>query len=108
MQLIVETQGEKNPEVVVSIRQDLSAPPGYTLAENAARILNKKLHEQNCREERRLQAGAPSSHSRDGSRPADPDRGQSGCMEVNMQTHWIHRFIVHFIWGPCFTAQCSL
>ncbi|XP_024908428.1 microtubule cross-linking factor 1 isoform X7 [Cynoglossus semilaevis] len=91
VQLIVETQGEKNPEVVVSIRQDLSAPPGYTLAENAARILNKKLHEQNCREERRLQAGAPSSHSRDGSRPADPDRGQSGCMEnhtVILTTPW--------------------
>uniref|UniRef100_A0A671VKV6 Microtubule crosslinking factor 1 n=1 Tax=Sparus aurata TaxID=8175 RepID=A0A671VKV6_SPAAU len=80
VQLIVETQGDKNPEVV-SIRQDLSAPPGYTLAENAARILNKKLQEQNFREERRLQAGGPSSHSRDSSRQADSDRGQSGCME---------------------------
>ncbi|XP_016421966.1 microtubule cross-linking factor 1 isoform X4 [Sinocyclocheilus rhinocerous] len=53
VQLIVETQGEKTPEVI-SIRQDLSAPPGYTLAENAARILNKKLLEQSFREERRL------------------------------------------------------
>uniref|UniRef100_A0A3P9K781 Microtubule crosslinking factor 1 n=1 Tax=Oryzias latipes TaxID=8090 RepID=A0A3P9K781_ORYLA len=75
VQLIVETQGDKNPEVV-TIRQDLSAPPGYTLAENAARILNKKLQEQNCREERRLQAGQ-SSHGRQ----ADSDRGQPGCME---------------------------
>ncbi|XP_030607368.1 microtubule cross-linking factor 1 isoform X2 [Archocentrus centrarchus] len=80
VQLIVETQGDKNPEVV-SIRQDLSAPPGYTLAENAARILNKKLQEQNFREERRLQAGGQSSHSRDNSRQSDSDRGQSGCME---------------------------
>ncbi|XP_071347517.1 microtubule cross-linking factor 1 isoform X3 [Trachinotus anak] len=81
VQLIVETQGDKNPEVV-SIRQDLSAPPGYTLAENAARILNKKLQEQNFREERRLQAGGQSSHSRDSGRQADSDRGQSGCMEI--------------------------
>ncbi|XP_042285357.1 microtubule cross-linking factor 1 [Thunnus maccoyii] len=80
VQLIVETQGDKNPEVV-SIRQDLSAPPGYTLAENTARILNKKLQEQSFRDERRLQAGGQSSHSRDNSRQADSDRGQSGCME---------------------------
>ncbi|XP_008277899.1 microtubule cross-linking factor 1 [Stegastes partitus] len=80
VQLIVETQGDKNPEVV-SIRQDLSAPPGYTLAENAARILNKKLQEQNFREERRLQAGGQNVHSRDSGRQADSDRGQSGCME---------------------------
>ncbi|KAE8290682.1 Microtubule cross-linking factor 1 [Larimichthys crocea] len=80
VQLIVETQGDKNPEVV-SIRQDLSAPPGYTLAENTARILNKKLQEQSFREERRLQAGGQSSHSRDSSRQADSDRVQSGCME---------------------------
>ncbi|XP_054602779.1 microtubule cross-linking factor 1 isoform X2 [Nothobranchius furzeri] len=78
--LIVETQGDKNPEVV-SIRQDLSTPPGYSLAENAARILNKKLQEQNFKEERRLQAGGPSIHGRDGGRQADSDRGQTGCME---------------------------
>ncbi|KAM9322222.1 microtubule cross-linking factor 1 isoform 2-T2 [Pholidichthys leucotaenia] len=72
VQLIVETQGDKNAEVV-SIRQDLSAPPGYTLAENAARILNKKLQE-----ERRLHAGG---QSRDNGRQADSDRAQSGCME---------------------------
>lgn len=84
VQLIVETQGERNQEVV-SIRQDLSAPPGYTLAENAARILNKKLQEQGCRDERRLQVGAPSG--RDGSRSAESDRGQPGCMEVTTLTH---------------------
>ncbi|XP_017165495.1 microtubule cross-linking factor 1 isoform X2 [Poecilia reticulata] len=80
VQLIVETQGDRNPEVV-SIRQDLSAPPGYTLAENAARILNKKLQEQSFREERRLQAGGQGSHGRDVVRTAETDRGQSGCME---------------------------
>lgn len=98
VQLIVETQGDKNPEVV-SIRQDLSAPPGYTLAENAARILNKKLQEQNLREERRLQGAGPSgAHGR----PVDWERGQAGCMEVNMQTSWIHGVISQLIWGPCF------
>lgn len=81
VQLIVETQGDRNPEVV-SIRQDLSAPPGYTLAENTARILNKKLQEQSLREERRLQAGG---QSRDNNRQADSDR-QSACMEVNIPT----------------------
>ncbi|KAF7222084.1 transcript variant X5 [Nothobranchius furzeri] len=81
--LIVETQGDKNPEVV-SIRQDLSTPPGYSLAENAARILNKKLQEQNFKEERRLQAGGPSIHGRDGGRQADSDRGQTGCMEQDL------------------------
>lgn len=83
VQLIVETQGDKSLEVV-SIRQDLSAPPGHTLAENAARFLNKKLQEQNSREERRLQAGGQNVHGR----PADPDRGPAGCMEVNTPTSW--------------------
>lgn len=107
VQLIVETQGDKNPEVV-SIRQDLSAPPGYTLAENAARILNKKLQEQSFREERRLQPGAPSSLRGDGGRQADSDRGQSGCIEVNIRPHWIHRFIIHLIRGPCFMTHLCL
>ncbi|XP_056276710.1 microtubule cross-linking factor 1 isoform X2 [Pseudoliparis swirei] len=80
VQLIVETQGDKNAEVA-SIRLDLSAPPGYTLAENTARILNKKLQEQSCTEERRPQAGGQSGRGRDDSRQADADRGQSGCME---------------------------
>ncbi|CAG5896445.1 unnamed protein product [Menidia menidia] len=53
VQLAAETQtGERNPEAAGG-RPDLSAPPGYTLAENAARILNKKLQEQGLREERR-------------------------------------------------------
>ncbi|KAM8851033.1 microtubule cross-linking factor 1 isoform 2-T2 [Spinachia spinachia] len=81
VQPMAETQGDRNAEGA-SVRQDLSAPPGYSLAENTARILNKKLQEQSCREERRPPAGGQSGHgSRDGSRPADADRGQSGCME---------------------------
>lgn len=55
-----------------SERQDLSAPPGHTLAENAARILNKKLQEQSVREERR----------RDGGRQAEADRAPPGCLEI--------------------------
>ncbi|KAJ3594603.1 hypothetical protein NHX12_003910 [Muraenolepis orangiensis] len=81
VQLIVEMQGDHTPEVAVSVRQDLSAPPGYSLAENAARILNKKLLEQGFREERRLPVGGQGAHGREGSRHGDADRGQTGCIE---------------------------
>ncbi|XP_058611704.1 microtubule cross-linking factor 1 isoform X3 [Onychostoma macrolepis] len=74
VQLIVETQGEKTPEVI-SIRQDLSAPPGYTLAENAARILNKKLLEQSFREERRLSASSAAALNKTG------DTEKPECLE---------------------------
>uniref|UniRef100_A0A8C7KIN9 Microtubule crosslinking factor 1 n=1 Tax=Oncorhynchus kisutch TaxID=8019 RepID=A0A8C7KIN9_ONCKI len=94
VQLIVETQGgpggtggERTPEVL-SIRQDLSAPPGYTLAENAARLLNKKLLEQSFREEKRLGSGGTGGSSAQGQggytregRQAEGDRNQSGCLE---------------------------
>ncbi|XP_006164075.2 microtubule cross-linking factor 1 isoform X3 [Tupaia chinensis] len=49
-----EDGGEGTP-----VRQDLSAPPGYTLAENVARILNKKLLEHALKEERRQAAHGP-------------------------------------------------
>lgn len=52
---------------MTSIRQDLSAPPGYTLAENAARILNKKLLEHALKEERRLSSHSPPNLSNDNS-----------------------------------------
>ncbi|XP_026133999.1 microtubule cross-linking factor 1-like isoform X2 [Carassius auratus] len=74
VQLIVETQGEKTPEVIIT-RQDLSAPPGYTLAENAARILNKKLLEQSFREERRLSTSSTAAPSKTG------DTEKPGCLE---------------------------
>ncbi|XP_073713151.1 microtubule cross-linking factor 1-like [Misgurnus anguillicaudatus] len=73
VQLIVETQGEKNPEVI-SIRQDLSAPPGYTLAENAARLLNKKLLEQSFREERKLSTSTTAAQNKG-------DAEKPGCLE---------------------------
>ncbi|XP_035865203.1 microtubule cross-linking factor 1 isoform X3 [Phyllostomus discolor] len=43
-----EEGGEGTP-----VRQDLSAPPGYTFTESVARILNKKLLEHALKEERR-------------------------------------------------------
>lgn len=53
-----EEGGEGTP-----VRQDLSAPPGYTLAENVARILNKKLLEHALKEERRPSLHGPPSLS---------------------------------------------
>ncbi|XP_054443353.1 microtubule cross-linking factor 1 isoform X7 [Pteronotus mesoamericanus] len=43
-----EEGGEGTP-----VRQDLSAPPGYTFTESVARILNKKLLEHALKEDRR-------------------------------------------------------
>lgn len=77
IQLIVELQGEKNPEMI-SIRQDLSAPPGYTIAENAARILNKKLLEQGFREEKK-----PGTATAAQSKTGDVDK--PGCIEVKVE-----------------------
>ncbi|XP_058532891.1 microtubule cross-linking factor 1 [Ochotona princeps] len=63
-----EEGGEGTP-----VRQDLSAPPGYTLAENVARILNRKLMEHALREEgRQPSRGPPSlrdSHAGDAAEP---------------------------------------
>ncbi|XP_075812044.1 microtubule cross-linking factor 1 isoform X6 [Microtus pennsylvanicus] len=66
-----EDGGENTP-----VRQDLSAPPGYTLTENVARILNKKLLEHALKEEKKLAAHGPSgltsdSHSGEAG-PAEP------------------------------------
>ncbi|XP_075272574.1 microtubule cross-linking factor 1 isoform X2 [Opisthocomus hoazin] len=66
LRLGTETQKEDGAEVT-SIRQDLSAPPGYTLAENAARILNKKLLEHALKEDRRLPSHSPPNLSNDNS-----------------------------------------
>ncbi|XP_075777082.1 microtubule cross-linking factor 1 isoform X3 [Pelodiscus sinensis] len=61
-----EMEKEEGSEATI-IRQDLSAPPGYTLAENAARILNKKLLEHALNEEKRLVSCSPPSLSNDNS-----------------------------------------
>uniref|UniRef100_A0A493SSD3 Microtubule crosslinking factor 1 n=1 Tax=Anas platyrhynchos platyrhynchos TaxID=8840 RepID=A0A493SSD3_ANAPP len=66
LRLGTETQKEDGTEVT-NIRQDLSAPPGYTLTENAARILNKKLLEHALKEERRLPSHSPPNLSNDNS-----------------------------------------
>lgn len=72
-----EDGGENTP-----VRQDLSAPPGYTLTENVARILNKKLLEHALKEEKKLAAHGPSGLTSDNhsgeAGPAEP-----GSMEVN-------------------------
>uniref|UniRef100_A0A6I8NP61 Microtubule crosslinking factor 1 n=1 Tax=Ornithorhynchus anatinus TaxID=9258 RepID=A0A6I8NP61_ORNAN len=52
-----ETRREEGGGEGTPVRQDLSAPPGYTLTENAARILNKRLLEHALKEERK-----PASH----------------------------------------------
>ncbi|NXY85482.1 MTCL1 factor, partial [Alcedo cyanopectus] len=63
-----------------SIRQDLSAPPGYTLTENAARVLNKKLLEHALKEERRPPSHSPPPNlSND---PGDTVRVDPGSIEV--------------------------
>ncbi|MGH0161721.1 UNVERIFIED_CONTAM: hypothetical protein FKN15_041545 [Acipenser sinensis] len=80
--LIVESQGERTPEVI-SIRQDLSAPPGYTLAENAARILNKRLLEQAFRDEKKLPSSCQTNLSRD-SRLVEADKVQQGSIETRI------------------------
>lgn len=80
IQLIVEMHGERNPETI-SIRQDLSAPPGYTIAENAARILNKKLLEQGFRDEKK--PGSPGTRTNEG------DEDKAGCIEV--KPFWLVR-----------------
>ncbi|XP_062259748.1 microtubule cross-linking factor 1 isoform X2 [Platichthys flesus] len=97
VQLIVETQGDRSSELV-SIRQDLSAPPGFTLAENTARILNKKLQEQSFREERRLQAGGQSGRD-DSSRQAEADRGQAACMESEIRAFQSVSRFFYWLWG---------
>nr|XP_033789936.1 LOW QUALITY PROTEIN: microtubule cross-linking factor 1 [Geotrypetes seraphini] len=60
VRLGIERQKEDVTELI-SIRQDLSAPPGYSLAENAARILNKKLLEHALKEEQKHTPNSPAS-----------------------------------------------
>uniref|UniRef100_A0A8C3TBV2 Microtubule crosslinking factor 1 n=1 Tax=Chelydra serpentina TaxID=8475 RepID=A0A8C3TBV2_CHESE len=66
LRLAAEMEKEEESEAT-SVKQDLSAPPGYTLTENAARILNKKLLEHALKEEKRLASRSPPSLSNDNS-----------------------------------------
>uniref|UniRef100_A0ABK0M1Z3 Microtubule crosslinking factor 1 n=1 Tax=Rattus norvegicus TaxID=10116 RepID=A0ABK0M1Z3_RAT len=70
-----EDGGESTP-----VRQDLSAPPGYTLTENVARILNKKLLEHALKEERK-QATHGSSGLTSDSHPGEAVPAEPGSME---------------------------
>lgn len=71
-----EEGGEGTP-----VRQDLSAPPGYTLTENVARILNKKLLEHALKEERRqAPQGLPGLNS--DSHLGEVAKAESGSIEV--------------------------
>ncbi|XP_027293273.1 microtubule cross-linking factor 1 isoform X1 [Cricetulus griseus] len=65
-----EGGGESTP-----VRQDLSAPPGCTLPENVARILNKKLLEHALKEEKKLAAHGPFGL------PSDSHTGEAGPAE---------------------------
>ncbi|KAK1337598.1 hypothetical protein QTO34_002231 [Cnephaeus nilssonii] len=71
-----EEGGEGTP-----VRQDLSAPPGYTFTESVARILNKKLLEHALKEERRqAPQGLPSLNS--DSLVGETVKAEPGSMEV--------------------------
>lgn len=70
-----EGGGESTP-----VRQDLSAPPGFTLTENVARILNKKLLEHALKEEKKLAAHGPLGLTSD-SHTGEPGPAEPGSME---------------------------
>lgn len=72
-----EDGGESTP-----VRQDLSAPPGYTLTENVARILNKKLLEHALKEERKQATHGPSGFTSD-SHTGEAVPAEPGSMEVS-------------------------
>ncbi|XP_051784694.1 microtubule cross-linking factor 1 isoform X6 [Erpetoichthys calabaricus] len=80
VQLIVESHGEKAREII-SIRQDLSAPPGYTLSETTARALNKKILEQALKDEKRLCPSSPGSVSKEGKGLETADKNHPGSIE---------------------------
>nr|XP_006006719.1 PREDICTED: microtubule cross-linking factor 1 isoform X2 [Latimeria chalumnae] len=56
---------QKETVEAIAIKQDLSAPPGYTLAENAARILNKRLLEQALKEDMKQSSNNPTNGNKD-------------------------------------------
>uniref|UniRef100_A0A674J582 Microtubule crosslinking factor 1 n=1 Tax=Terrapene triunguis TaxID=2587831 RepID=A0A674J582_9SAUR len=88
LRLGAEMEKEEESEAT-SIRQDLSAPPGYTLTENAARILNKKLLEHALKEEKRLASRSPPSLSNDNS-TGEIVKVEPGSIEVMTDMHKHH------------------
>ncbi|XP_006891477.1 PREDICTED: protein SOGA2-like [Elephantulus edwardii] len=75
METFRDDGGEGTP-----VRQDLSAPPGHTLTENTARILNKKLLEHALKEERKHVPQSPPSLSGDG-HTGEMGRAEPGPIE---------------------------
>ncbi|XP_069072802.1 microtubule cross-linking factor 1 isoform X5 [Pleurodeles waltl] len=63
-----------------TIRQDLSAPPGYSLAENASRILNKKLLEHVLKGDQGQTSSSPTHMSKDSS-PGELAREEPASIE---------------------------
>lgn len=77
-EVLREEAGESAP-----VRQDLSAPPGYTLTENVARLLNKKLLEHALKEERKQAAHGSSGLTSD-SHTGEAVPAEPGSMEVTI------------------------
>uniref|UniRef100_A0A670ZNT6 Microtubule crosslinking factor 1 n=1 Tax=Pseudonaja textilis TaxID=8673 RepID=A0A670ZNT6_PSETE len=75
LRLGTEPQKDETGEIT-SIRQDLSAPPGYMLTENAARILNKKFIEN------ALASHTPPSLSNENYHPKEVVLVDPGSIEV--------------------------
>ncbi|XP_043299720.1 microtubule cross-linking factor 1 isoform X1 [Cervus canadensis] len=71
-----EEGGEGTP-----LRQDLSAPPGYTLTENVARILHRKLLEHALKEERRQAAHSPTNIGSDNHLGETAVKAEPGSIE---------------------------
>ncbi|NIG58031.1 protein SOGA2 [Pontoporia blainvillei] len=72
-----EEGGEGTP-----VRQDLSAPPGYTLTENVARILHRKLLEHALQEEQSQATHGTPSLSSNGPVGEMTVRAEPGSIEV--------------------------
>lgn len=81
-----ETAGKEDGGEGTPVRQDLSAPPGYTLAESVARILNRKLLEHALKEDRRQAARGPPSLPSD-SLARETVTAEPGAMEVTHAEH---------------------
>ncbi|XP_012930749.1 microtubule cross-linking factor 1 isoform X4 [Heterocephalus glaber] len=74
-----ETMGREDRGEGTPVRQDLSAPPGYTLAESVARILNRKLLEHALKEDRRQAAHGLALNS--DSLPGEAASAEPGAIE---------------------------
>uniref|UniRef100_H3AHK7 Microtubule crosslinking factor 1 n=1 Tax=Latimeria chalumnae TaxID=7897 RepID=H3AHK7_LATCH len=79
---------QKETVEAIAIKQDLSAPPGYTLAENAARILNKRLLEQALKEDMKQSSNNPTNGNKD-SNAREAIKVPPGSIEENHVSPWV-------------------